>query len=833
MLLCLASIALLFTSALAQGADSSVVVEHRTAELMEQILTAVSAKTDDGAVMQRLCGLVNDIEASVIQMSKQETADNEYTLAHLYADLEQTKSNLSTIRVEYNLTSTALRNHQDNMQPLPQQLESARTREEALLKQRELLSKECEQDVQGQRFRVDAVKTDISVLDEALKHLQSLRRTVPSDNSVESVALLEVDENLQEPKCVIPEIIEPVVRCQNGYYIPLSDTNGTITTLPPGNGMMYSQRLKCGFRISPANAGVLDRVELTFHFFDTAKDIDVVEIYDGELAVEDKLIARLSGKLSPPPSVRSTGNEMTVLYVTGAKSEASPGFIASYKALQIPIVRHSAVNLCSGTGGVPLVLTGQNGFIAEDTRPEFADAIQHRAGTGYAQSLQCAWIVQTMPGESVRLHFTFLNTEPNADYLTVYDGSDTHAPILLRTSGADVPTDLFSSASSLLVTYNADYTIQGNGFHAAWCVNGTSCPDNDQVPELPSPVPAAIPLAPRYNATAQVPAPITMPTATPNPAVYLYPPEYPPAVPAPQMGSCCVNDCSNRGQCSPATCLCSCFTGFSGFDCSVAEGSMNAAANNLLEMESGIGSGEEALMFHGERIEDECGDDVQQLDNTQAVKQLNLDPVTSLLERLKFELFRSLAYEHDTTNITKRQCTMELQQQDQDLAELQREVLMLGNVLSDMDAHAKALIEKRDSLLLTLNTYQTAANDLIARIDNSKNIRESRDKAQGQELKTLQGMRDLITHIGEHPCTRDVKEFTTFAESTGVECYGELLEAELHTDDIDGCKSLCSFGCVGFTFHSHEGCKFFSSIRQHTTQCAGGSDASCSCFEKA
>jgi hypothetical protein len=43
---------------------------------------------------------------------------------------------------------------------------------------------------------------------------------------------------------------------------------------------------------------------------------------------------------------------------------------------------------------------------------------------------------------------------------------------------------------------------------------------------------------------------------------------------------------------------------------------MNAAAasNNLLEMESGIGSGEEALMFHGERIEDECGDDIQELD---------------------------------------------------------------------------------------------------------------------------------------------------------------------------------------------------------------------------
>jgi hypothetical protein len=56
------------------------------------------------------------------EMSKQETADNEYTLAHLFADLEQTKSNLTAIRIEYNITSTALRNHEDNTRPLPQQL---------------------------------------------------------------------------------------------------------------------------------------------------------------------------------------------------------------------------------------------------------------------------------------------------------------------------------------------------------------------------------------------------------------------------------------------------------------------------------------------------------------------------------------------------------------------------------------------------------------------------------------------------------------------------------------------------------------------------------------
>jgi len=249
-------------------------------------------------------------------------------------------------------------------------------------------------------------------------------------------------------------------------------------------------------------------------------------------------------------------------------------------------------------------------------------------------------------------------------------------------------------------------------------------------------------------------------------------------------------------------------------------------------MESGIGLGEEASMYHGERIEDECGDDVEDLDHSQSVKPLNLDPVATLLERLKFELYRSLAYEHDTTNMTKRQCNFELQQQDRDLADLQREVLMLGNLLNDMDAHAKALIEKRDSLSLTLNSYQSAAIDLIARIDNSKNAREAREKTQSQELKTLQGMRDLITHIGDHPCTKDIRDITTFNETSGVECYGELLETELHTDDPSSCKPLCSFGCVGFTFHSHEGCKFFSAIRHFTPQCAGGLDASCSCFEK-
>jgi len=307
-------------------------------------------------------------------------------------------------------------------------------------------------------------------------------------------------------------------------------------------------------------------------------------------------------------------------------------------------------------------------------------------------------------------------------------------------------------------------------------------------------------------------------------------------VAVPQEGTCCPSDCSYHGICNPTTCLCACQSGFAALDCSITTGAFNSDGMTfdtddvLLEMDSGLAA--DMGVKTGASIEDQCGDDVEEISSSQVIHSLNLDPVTVLLEKLKFQLFRSLTYERDTTNATKRECANELKQQDRDLEQLQQEVLMLGKLLGDMDAQTKVLTEKRDSQLVALTSLQQFVQDLSTKIDSSKVMHEAKFTSQQQELKTLQSMRDLISQISGTTCARESTGEETFSETGGVECYGELLDIELSTDDPAACKKLCVSGCVAFTFMSTQGCRFYSTVQSQTKGC-GVDGGSCSCFQKA
>merc|ERR1712048_1529615 len=73
---------------------------------------------------------------------------------------------------------------------------------------------------------------------------------------------------------------------------------------------------------------------------------------------------------------------------------------------------------------------------------------------------------------------------------------------------------------------------------------------------------------------------------------------------------------------------------------------------------------------------DECGDEDSSL-ALNGLATIDSDPVIALLSQLKFELQRSLVYEHDTTNLTNRQCNRDLQELDTELQEMQQSVLKL------------------------------------------------------------------------------------------------------------------------------------------------------------
>jgi len=232
-------------------------------------------------------------------------------------------------------------------------------------------------------------------------------------------------------------------------------------------------------------------------------------------------------------------------------------------------------------------------------------------------------------------------------------------------------------------------------------------------------------------------------------------------------------------------------------------------------------------------LEDECGDDVSETDNSKEVRALNLDPVRSLLDRLKFELFRSLTYERDTTNMTKIQCNDDLRNQDRDLHRLQQEVFNLTKLVTDADSRRKELVEREGALKIQESSLVEFVGELSQRIATRQKARDGRVAAQSQESKTLQSMRDIISNLGSYQCTaQGGKVITAFGKTAGVECFGEVLPIQLATADSNDCQPLCGLGCVAFSWNIIDGCRFYSQVTSHSASCSSGDAASCACFEK-
>jgi len=825
--------------------------EIKTSELMEQVLTAISSssKGSDTASLEKLCEMVNAVEASVLQMQTEETAEFDFGMARLRAELVVAKSNLTTVIAQHNTTSLELRKHLHNTQLYPRHLADARERSEALERQRELLRRECESDLGGQRLRVDAVKADISTLELALQHLDALAQALPRAESDE-IALLETETVAPESDCIsLPDQTAPLIRCENGYVVKIHDINGTLTTASPGNGMNYHNHLKCVFRISPDLAGPLDRIELTIHALDTTADVDYVRVYDGPDANPANLLLSVSGSPATPPApIRSrVSNEMLVSFIMSqAATSASQGLLASFRVVQVPRVHNTAINMCPHSNGDTLILTGDAGFIAEDTRPEFASGLQNAAGSAYSAPVTCGWLIQAVPEQTIQLHFTYLHTRKDVDNVVIYDGSFDKAPQIIKLSGDGTPADIVSTGSALFITYSSDYTVERSGFHLSWCVSGASCPASPTPEPLPTALPVVVPPAPRFNESAPIvqapepaaeetPSEIVAPVQPSTAEAPVSPPDYPAPVASKQTINCCPSECNNQGVCNPTTCKCACYASYSGADCSKSDsGAASFALNSLLDLGSGIGSeqGMEALATH--QVEDECGDDTNELESAQEVRPLNLDPIRGLLDRLKFELFRSLTYERDTTNMTKIQCNEDLRNQDRDLQHLQQEVLNLTRLVTEAESKQKELSEKEQALKLQVDTTQEYVDELTQRISIRQKARDGRVVSQAQEVKTLQSMRDIISNLGSYECTAKGGKIlpASFNKTNGVECFGEVLPIQLTTTDASDCEPLCGLGCVAFSWNTVEGCRFYSQVNRHSSSCSSGPAVSCACFEK-
>ena len=213
-------------------------------------------------------------------------------------------------------------------------------------------------------------------------------------------------------------------------------------TLTDGSGPNnYYDNAGCCWRIRPANVqeGVL---ELNFTQFGLAGE-DTLYVYDGPND-NAPLLGAFTG--SDLPGTFFASNRVLYLCLNSNPGETGPGFSADW-----------TIRYCVAQQN----LSGPSGFLSDGS-----------GGETYAPGADCCWLIDAGDGDG-QLIFKFdsFATEPGDDYIVVYDGETTSAPVLGTFSGySEWPAPSLNPTSNrFLVCFRADGDgVVDDGFRARW-----------------------------------------------------------------------------------------------------------------------------------------------------------------------------------------------------------------------------------------------------------------------------------------------------------------------------------------------------------------------------
>lgn len=110
----------------------------------------------------------------------------------------------------------------------------------------------------------------------------------------------------------------------------------------------------------------------------------------------------------------------------------------------------------------------------------------------YADDERLLWLIDPPNATTVTLNFSSFDTELNWDYLFIYDGATTSAPLIGTYTGNTSPGTITSSGGEILVEFRSDCATTAPGWVCAWTSNGNPPPpvDNIAPTTLISPVPS-------------------------------------------------------------------------------------------------------------------------------------------------------------------------------------------------------------------------------------------------------------------------------------------------------------------------------------------------------
>lgn len=91
-------------------------------------------------------------------------------------------------------------------------------------------------------------------------------------------------------------------------------------------------------------------------------------------------------------------------------------------------------------------------------------------------------LIQPPGATSVTLNFTSFSTEAGWDYMFIYDGATTSAPLIGQYDGTTSPGTITSSTGALLIEFRSDCATTAAGWVAGWTSSSTVSPTADSIP---------------------------------------------------------------------------------------------------------------------------------------------------------------------------------------------------------------------------------------------------------------------------------------------------------------------------------------------------------------
>lgn len=87
----------------------------------------------------------------------------------------------------------------------------------------------------------------------------------------------------------------------------------------------------------------------------------------------------------------------------------------------------------------------------------------------YSLDEESYWLIKSASGEQITLTFLSYSTEEDYDFMTIYDGIDDSASILLdQHSGDTIPGPFTSIGDSLFIKFTSDGSYTSSGWEALW-----------------------------------------------------------------------------------------------------------------------------------------------------------------------------------------------------------------------------------------------------------------------------------------------------------------------------------------------------------------------------